>query len=198
MIRLKPVDVAIVGGGWTGLTMAREITSRTGVEVVVLERGKSRKLSDYSANMDEVDYGIRLRTMQNISEETITHRWTVKDRSAPARVWGHIRLGDGTGGNGEHWTAVANRYPADTFEIATALKEKFGASRLPENLSAQDWSFRWNDIEPYYTKAAEMLGISGKAGNIQGKLIEGGNVFEGPRSKDYPVRAHPSTFSMTV
>jgi len=37
--RLKPVDVAIVGGGWTGLTMARELTTRTPLSVLVLERG---------------------------------------------------------------------------------------------------------------------------------------------------------------
>jgi NADH dehydrogenase FAD-containing subunit len=27
MKRLKPVNVAIVGGGWTGLAMAKEITA---------------------------------------------------------------------------------------------------------------------------------------------------------------------------
>lgn len=198
MIQQRPVDVVIIGGGWTGLTMARQITSRTGLEVVVLERGQPRRTSDYAADMDEVDYAIRLRMMLNIADETITHRWTAKDHASPARSWGHIRIGDGTGGNGEHWTGVANRYPADAFELATAIKERFPSSRIPENLSVQDWSFRWNDIEPYYTRAEEMLGISGKAGNIQGRLIEGGNVFEGPRSKEYPVGPHKHTYSMTV
>jgi ribulose 1,5-bisphosphate synthetase/thiazole synthase len=28
MERLKPVDVAIVGGGWTGLLMAKEIATK--------------------------------------------------------------------------------------------------------------------------------------------------------------------------
>ncbi len=29
MTNLKPVDVAIVGGGWTGLAMAKELVTRT-------------------------------------------------------------------------------------------------------------------------------------------------------------------------
>ena len=38
MINLKPVDVAIVGGRWSGLAMAKEITTRSGLNVVVLEK----------------------------------------------------------------------------------------------------------------------------------------------------------------
>jgi ribulose 1,5-bisphosphate synthetase/thiazole synthase len=38
MTKLKPVDLAIVGGGWSGLAMAKEITTRSGLNVVVLEK----------------------------------------------------------------------------------------------------------------------------------------------------------------
>jgi len=38
MKTLPTVDVVIVGGGWTGLLMAKELGSRTAVSVVVLER----------------------------------------------------------------------------------------------------------------------------------------------------------------
>jgi 2-polyprenyl-6-methoxyphenol hydroxylase-like FAD-dependent oxidoreductase len=38
MTNLKPVDVAIVGGRWSGLAMANEITTRSGLNVVVLEK----------------------------------------------------------------------------------------------------------------------------------------------------------------
>ena len=31
------------------------------------------------------------------------------------------------------------------------------------------------------------MGACGKAGNLQGKLIDGGNPFEGPRSEEYPL-----------
>ena len=30
------------------------------------------------------------------------------------------------------------------------------------------------------------VGVSGKAGNLRGQKIDGGNVFEGPRQRDYP------------
>ncbi len=43
------------------------------------------------------------------------------------------------------------------------------------------------ELEPYYDRAEYELGVSGKAGNLQGKKIDGGNVFEAPRQRDYPL-----------
>jgi gluconate 2-dehydrogenase alpha chain len=198
MERLKPVDVVIVGGGWTGLLMAKEITSRTPLSVVVLERGPARETADYSAGMDELDYYIRLRMMQNIAEETITHRHSSANQAVPVRQYGSFNPGTGVGGAGEHWGAVANRFlPAD-FKLATHLKEKFGASRLPENLSIQDWGFTFDEIEPYYWRAEQMMGVGGKAGNLGGKLIEGGNPIEGVRSHEYPNPPHKMSYLGTM
>src|SRR5262249_17356883 len=39
----------------------------------------------------------------------------------------------------------------------------------------------------YYDRAEYELGISGKAGNLQGRKIEGGNIFEAPRRREYPL-----------
>ena len=39
MKTLKPVDIVIIGGGWTGLTMAKELTARTPLSVLVLNGG---------------------------------------------------------------------------------------------------------------------------------------------------------------
>ena len=66
MRQLKPVDVVIAGGGFVGLTLAKEITARTSLSVVVVERGQPRKLSDYATGMDELDYALRYRMMQNL------------------------------------------------------------------------------------------------------------------------------------
>ena len=44
------------------------------------------------------------------------------------------------------------------------------------------------ELEPFYDKAEYELGVSGKAGNLKGKKIEGGNVFEAPRWREYPLK----------
>jgi hypothetical protein len=68
-----------------GLTLAKEITGRTSLNVVVLERGQPRKTSDYAATMDELDHALRYRMMQNLAEETATHRHSLKANAVPIR-----------------------------------------------------------------------------------------------------------------
>ena len=153
MIRLKLVDLVIVGGGWTGLLMAKEIVTRSALSVVVLERGPARKLADYSASMDEVDNVIRLRMMQNMAEETITHRHSTRDRAVPVRQHGSYHPGTGTGGSGEHWGGVSYRFEEDVFRLASQLREKHGRSSLPENLSVEDWPITYKELEPYCWRA---------------------------------------------
>ncbi len=187
MKRLPAVDAVIIGGGWTGLVMAKELAARTPLQVLVLERGGPRRTRDYVEGMDELDYGIRLRMMQDISQETVTFRHTPRDRALPVRQYGSFLPGSGIGGAGEHWSGISYRYTPDSFELLTRTIERYGAKRLPEGHSIQDWGITYAELEPYYTRAEQMMGISGKAGNLQGRLVEGGNIFEGPRSREFPV-----------
>jgi gluconate 2-dehydrogenase alpha chain len=186
MKTLPPVDVVIVGGGWTGLLMAKELGTRTSLSVVVLERGALRKTDDYGDDMDELDYTIRLRMMQDASQETVTLRHDTSQRALPLRQHGSFLPGSGVGGAGEHWSAVCPRFLPDCFELLSRTNEKYGAARLPEDHCIQDWGVTYDELEAHYTRADLLLGISGKAGNIRGKQIEGGNVFEGWRSAEYP------------
>src|SRR5258706_16468016 len=41
-------------------------------------------------------------------------------------------------------------------------------------------------MEPYHDLFEKLFGLSGKAGNINGKLQAGGNPFEAPRRGEYP------------
>src|SRR5579859_5052670 len=186
MKTLPLTDVVIIGGGWTGLLMAKELGARTPHSIVVLERGAPRHSEDYIAGMDELDYNVRFRMMQDYSQETATLRHTVRDRAIPIRQLGSFMPGQGTGGAGEHWGAVFPRFVPDVFELLKSTTEKYGPKKLPENHSVVDWGITWDEIEPYYTRADKLVGSSGKAGNIRGKLIEGGNIFEGSRSEEYP------------
>src|ERR1700682_549484 len=186
MTNLKPVDVAIIGGGWTGLLMAKEITSKTSQSVAVFERGIPRKIQDYAVTMDELDYNIRLRMMQNTAEETITHRHSLKDSAVPVRQHGSFHPGTGVGGAGEHWGGASFRFQPDCFRLRTHLTEKHGAAKLSPDLSVQDWPISYDDLEPLYWKSEQLMGISGKAGNLRGEKIDGGNPFEGPRQHEYP------------
>lgn len=186
MKTLPSVDVAIVGGGWTGLLMAKELGSRTALSVVVLERGGPRKTDEYGDDMDELDYAIRLRMMQDASHETVTLRHNSGQQSLPLRQFGSFLPGSGVGGAGEHWNGIFPRMLPDCFELLSKTIERYGAQRLPEDHSIQDWGVTYDELEPYYTRAELLLGISGKAGNLRGERIEGGNIFEGPRSEEYP------------
>ena len=123
MKTLRPVNVVMVGGGWTGLAMAKEITHRTSLNVLVLERGLPRKASEYMEGMDELDYSIRLKMMQNIADETLTHRHSMKDPAMPVRQYGSFLPGSGVGGAGEHWNGMSFRFleislPSTVFRAA--------------------------------------------------------------------------------
>jgi len=186
MKTLPSVDVVIIGGGWTGLLMAKELGSRTALSVVVLERGGPRKTDDYGDDMDELDYTIRFRMMQDVSQETVTLRHDSSQRALPLRQHGSFLPGSGVGGAGEHWSAVCPRFLPDCFEVLSRTTEKYGSKRLPEDHAIQNWGVTYDELEPHYTRADLLLGISGKAGNIRGQQIEGGNIFEGWRSAEYP------------
>src|SRR5579863_766531 len=198
MQQLKPVDVVIAGGGFVGLTLAKEITARTSLSVVVLERGQPRKTADYATGMDELDYSLRFRMMQNLAEETATHRHSPRASAVPIRQYGSFQPGTGVGGASEHWGAISYRFYPEAFRLAAHLRERFGAARLSEDLAIQDWGISYDDIEPYYWRAEQLIGVGGKAGNLQGKKIAGGNVFEGPRSHEYPNPPHKMSYATTV
>src|SRR3984885_1350430 len=74
--RLKDVDAVMVGMGWTGAIMARELT-KAGLNVVGLERGPDRNPKEeftLTQLRDELRYVQRIELMQDNSLDTITFR----------------------------------------------------------------------------------------------------------------------------
>src|SRR3954447_18963176 len=182
----KKVDVVICGVGWVGGILAHELT-KAGLTVVGLERGHQRSIKNFLDDHDELAYAIRMELFQNTSRETWTLRHNLREQALPIRQLGSFLPGTGLGGAGVHWNGVTWRFHPRDFTCYTSTVDRYGKSFIPAGMSIQDWGITYDQMEPYYDKFEKMAGIAGKAGNIKGNIIQGGNVFEGARSSEYPV-----------
>lgn len=193
----KPVDVVVVGLGWTGAIMAMEL-AEAGLEVLALERGEQRDTYPdfaYPRIADELTYGIRLKLFQETAKETVTVRHTSADFAVPYRQFGAFLPGNGVGGAGVHWNGMQWRaLPADLTMRSTVV-DRYGEKFIPADMTVQDHGVTYDELEPYFDKFERLCGTSGTAGNIQGKLIAGGNPFEAPRQRDYPTPALMQLYS---
>jgi gluconate 2-dehydrogenase alpha chain len=188
-IKNKPVDAVLVGFGWTGAIMAMELTE-AGLDVLALERGPARDTYPdfaYPKIADELAYGVRLGLMQNLATETVTVRHAPGDDALPYRQLGSFLLGNGVGGAGAHWNGMHWRATASDLVLRSHYEERYGKAFIPADMTVQDWGVTYHELEPFYDKFEYVCGTSGKAGNLGGAIVEGGNPFESPRSREYPL-----------
>jgi gluconate 2-dehydrogenase alpha chain len=188
MAVLKSVDAVVIGVGWTGGIVASELT-KAGLNVVGLERGMYRDTDpDFMVPQvhDELEYGIRYKLFQDAAKETYTFRNNRTQNALPIRQFGSFIPGNGLGGAGVHWNGVTWRFLPWDFETRSQSIARYGAGILGEDCTSQDWGITYDQLEPFYDRFEYLCGIGGKAGNLNGKKIAGGNVFEGPRKRDYP------------
>lgn len=183
----KKVDVVTVGAGLVAGIMAYQLTA-AGLEVVSLEQGPFLTTeSDFSHNHDELRYNQRRELMVDLSRETWTWRPGPKDTALPMRQYGAFNPHQGVGGAAVHWATQHWRFFPSDFEYRSHHIQRYGEAKLPEGNRIRDWGITWDEIEPYYDKVDYDIGVSGKAGNLQGQQIDGGNIFEGPRAREYPL-----------
>src|SRR6185312_950420 len=81
------------------------------------------------------------------------------------------------------------RMHTDDFRARSQTIERYGASAIPADSSLVDWPVTYDELEPFYDKAEYDIGVSGTAGNINGKKNPAGNLHESPRKRDYPLPA---------
>ena len=186
--KLKQVDAVVVGMGWTGSIMARELT-KAGLNVVGLERGENRVPSEDFALpgiRDELKYRHRFELMLDNSVETLTMRHMPNETAVPMRRWGAFPLGDGVGGAGTHWNGVTWRTIPSELRLRSHLTERYGRNAIPADLTIQDFGVSYDELEPHFDRFEKLCGTSGKAGNLRGTMQDGGNPFEGVRQNEYP------------
>ncbi|MCU6184506.1 GMC family oxidoreductase [Citrobacter cronae] len=196
-IKKEPVDVVIVGFGWTGSLMAMEL-AESGLKILALERGEARDTYPdfaYPRIADELTYGIRLKLFQNASKETVTVRHTQSDTALPYRRFGSFLPGDGVGGAGVHWNGMLWRPLEADLKMRSTVIEKYGADFIPADMTVQDYPFTYQEMEPFFDKYEKICGTAGQAGNVQGQIMEGGNPFEAERRNPYPTKALKQQYS---
>ncbi len=186
--KLKDVDVVVIGVGFAGSILAKELAA-SGLKVVGLERGHARySTPDFQAPAihDELKYSIRKGMMQDVTREAMTFRNHRKEVALPMRQWEAFLPGTGLGGAGVHWNGQTYRFQVADFVYKTHIEQRYSKKILDPDLRIQDWGVTYQELEPHFDRFEYLLGVCGKAGNIKGKIQPGGNPFEAPRSRDYP------------
>jgi len=185
---LPRTDVVFIGFGLVGSVIAAELAKNTKLKMVALERGPYRDtFPDFiQDHFDEWRYAVQSGLFMDLSKNTVSFRNNADQVAAPMREYGSFLPGNGVGGAMVHWNGQLWRFLEYFFNYRTHLEERYGKNFLPEDTTIQDWPMSYAELEPYYTMFDETFGISGKAGNLKNEIQEGGNPFEGPRSKEYP------------
>jgi choline dehydrogenase-like flavoprotein len=163
------VDFLVIGAGAAGSVMAKEL-SAGGFRVVVLEQGpylrekdfRHDELGNYFHHALTNDPKLRPNTFRKLESE--------KAKRKPVVTYGSM-----VGGGTVHFTANYWRF----HEIDFTERSKLGAI---SGTGFADWPIVYKDLEPYYTKAEEELGVSGQAG---------ASPFDPWRSKPYPLPPLP-------
>ena len=179
---IENTDVVIVGVGAAGGILAAEL-GKAGMKVIGLERGPRLATEDFTPH-DELRFFQRQDLRPNIRRQPVTWRPNANVRATPLPV---LNYGNQAGGGTVHYGSVSWRFHEDDFRARSHTIERYGAPVIPLDSSLADWPLSHADLEPYYDRAEYELGVSGKAGNLQGNKIDGGNVFEAPRRRDYPL-----------
>jgi len=150
--------VVVIGSGAGGGTLANELCQK-GIAVVLLEAGKrespSSFLNDEWASFSQIAW---------LDPRTTSGSWRIARDFPTLPAW----ICKTVGGTTTHWAGASLRIQEHEFRAKTAYGDIDGTSLL-------DWPLGLNDLEPYYTKAENKLGVT-RTNDIPG--LPGNNNFK--------------------
>ena len=188
--RLKDTDVVIIGLGAVGGVASLPL-AQAGIEVIGLEAGTWLTRRDFAPDELRNNYRGWPQAVQKANQEIPTSR---ANASSPVGSRGTIHpMQNAVGGTTLHYWAQSWRLNPWDFKVVSETKRRYGASRIPQGSTVEDWPFGLDELEPYYDRVEYEVGVSGQAGNVNGKIDPRGNPFEGARTRAYPMPPLRST-----
>ena len=176
---MKKVDAVVIGAGAGGGVTAKQLATN-GLSVVLLERGKWYTADD--CRKDDLR-NQRTSILGNATgpEDEGNPRVLVdtqgRERTLLPSQGGYNNNAACVGGGTATYGAMAWRYMPQDFRMRTT----YGAL---EGSTLDDWPINYDDLEPYYERAEQEIGVSGDDTN---------NIFKGPRKKPLPMPPLPPT-----
>src|SRR5260370_7933808 len=149
--KLKEVVAVIVGLGWTGGILAKEL-SAAGLKVAAVERGGQRSTEaafQVPQVRDELRYVVRHDLMMNTQKDTITVRNNVSQEALPMRRLGSFLPGDVVGGSGVHWSGHTWRWTDMEFKVRSLYEKRYGKKHLPEDTTTHHSAIGSQKLNPY-------------------------------------------------
>jgi choline dehydrogenase-like flavoprotein len=155
--------VVVIGSGAGGGTLATDLALK-GIKVVCLEAGKRHEMEDF-LNDEWASFGQLAWTDMRMTSGS----WRVAKDFANLPAW----IVKAVGGSTTHWAGASLRFQEHEFKARTTYGAVAGASLL-------DWPITLKDLEPYYDKAENRMGvtrtngIAGLPGSNNYKVFEAG------------------------
>jgi gluconate 2-dehydrogenase alpha chain len=182
-ISLKPVDVAVIGLGAAGGVAVLPL-ARAGLTIAGIEAGGW--MDPHSFRPDEIGNNVRgmVTSVPKAKREIPTIR---QSPSSPTQRIANHPMMNAVGGTSIHYWAQSWRLKPWDFRTRSEAIKRYGPASIPGGSTLEDWPVTYDEIEPYYDLIEYEIGVSGKAGNLQGKIDPAGNIFEAPRKREYPM-----------
>jgi choline dehydrogenase-like flavoprotein len=167
----RDYDAIVIGSGASGGAVAHQLC-QAGFKVALLEKG--RLIGREAFSKDELAYCRRDTITPNLFEEyhTIVQKVNGKWKETPTyeNNWSFWN-GTIVGGSSNLMSGMFHRMHPDDFKLLSRYGPIEGATIV-------DWPIDYDEMEPWYTLAESLIGISGKAQ---------AHPFEPPRgTPDFP------------
>ncbi|QSZ42864.1 NAD(P)-binding protein [Sulfurimonas aquatica] len=149
-------DVCIIGSGAGGSPIAYEL-SNAGYKVVVLEKGENYTEEDFSKDELAVSRRDMFTPPLNEQKHIINEYSNSSDftRYDGAKAGWSFWNGSMVGGSSNLMSGYFHRMKPRDFKLLSSYGKIQGANIV-------DWAISYEDLEPYYTKVEEVIGVSGR------------------------------------